>query len=252
MKGFGSMRINKKLMPEQIHINLARIKKNGRNFEIVIDPDKAVAFRNGLIDDVREVLMAEKIFEDAKKGLFSPETDLKTTFGTLDAEEIAEYILRKGELQLSAKYREKQREEKTRKILEIIHRITINPTNNLPHPIIRLENALEEAKIKIDEKKSAEDQVQEVIKKLKKVLPIKQENKYVHIHLSEAYAKKYFKNIHNYGRLIKEEWLQDNTYSCILEIPSGIYLDLVEDLSKKTHGAVDIKVLSEKDLKYYQ
>ncbi|HGJ63878.1 TPA: ribosome assembly factor SBDS [bacterium] len=252
MKGFGGMRFNKKLAPEQIHINLARLKKNGRNFEIVVDPDKAMAFKQGTLDDVREVLMAEHIFENAKKGIFSPKTDLKVTFGTLDEEEIAEFILRKGELQLSSKFRDLQQEEKKRKILEIIHRTTINPTNNLPHPILRLENAFDEAKIRISDKLSAEDQVQGILKKLKSVIPIKQENKYLFIHLSEKYAKKYFRTIHNYGRVIKENWLSDGCYSCVIEIPAGIYLDLVEDLSKKTHGGVEIKVLSEKDRRFYQ
>src|SRR3989344_4151918 len=98
-------RFTNKLNPEQIHINLARIKKNGKSFEIVVDPDKAVAFKQGIISDIREVLMAEHIFENSKKGIFSPKSDLSATFGTLDEEEIAEFILRKGELQLSSKFR---------------------------------------------------------------------------------------------------------------------------------------------------
>ena len=49
-------RFTNKLNPEQIHINLARIKKNGKSFEIVVDPDKAVAFKQGIIRDIREVL----------------------------------------------------------------------------------------------------------------------------------------------------------------------------------------------------
>lgn len=251
MKGFGGMRFNKKLAPEQIHVNLARLKKNGRNFEIVVDPDKAMAFKQGTISDVREILSAEHIFENAKKGVFSSQSDLQMTFGTLDEEEIAEFILRKGELQLSSKYREQQMDEKRRKIIEILHRTTVNPTNSLPHPILRLENAFEEAKIRLDDKKSAEDQLQDILKKLKTIMPIKQENKHLHIHLQEKYAKKHFKTIHNYGRVMKESWLDDGCYSCVLEIPAGIYLDLVEDLSKKTHGGVEIKVISEKETRFY-
>jgi ribosome maturation protein SDO1 len=252
MKGFGGMRLNKKLSPEQIHVNLARLKKNGRNFEVVVEPDKAVAYKDGAITDIREVLMAEHIFENAKKGVFSAKTDLKITFGTLDEEEIAEFILRKGELQLSSKYRDQKQDDKRRRILEIIHRTSINPTNNLPHPIVRLENAFDEAKIRVSDKLSAEDQIQGILKKLKPIIPIKQENKSLQIHLSEKYAKKYFRTIHNYGKISKERWLSDGDYSCVIEIPAGIYLDLVEDLSKKTHGGVEIKVLSEKNKRFYQ
>jgi len=240
-----NIRFTKKSEQERLHINLARLKKNGRNFEIVVDPDKAILFKEGRLEDIRDVLLAERIFENAQKGLFSPESDLKMTFGTLDSDEIAELILRKGDLQLSSRYREMLRFEKRRKIIELIHRNAINPTNNLPHPLVRIENAFEEAKITIDDKQSAEDQLNDIIRKLKPILPIKIEQKHVQVHLSEHHAKKYYKTIHNYGVVIKENWLDDGCYQCILSIPAGIYLDLVDDLSRKTHGGVDIRVIED-------
>jgi ribosome maturation protein SDO1 len=249
---FSGIKFSKRYEPEHVHINLARLKKNARNFEIVVDPDKATAFKSGKLDDIREVLMAEHIFQNAQKGIFSPESDLKMTFGNLDADEIAEFILRKGELQLSSKFRDEQQEIKKRRILEIIHRNSLNPQNNLPHPLIRLENAWEEAKIRIDDKKSAEDQVNDVLKKFKVILPIKIEQKEVQVHISEKYAKKYFKTIHHYGKILKEEWLDDGCYLCVIEIPAGIFMDLVDDLSKKTHGGVEIKVLSEKNKGFFE
>jgi ribosome maturation protein SDO1 len=45
--------------------------------------------------------------------------------------------------------------------MQMIHRICIEPKSGLPHPIIRIENAMEEAKVKIDENKPAEDQISE-------------------------------------------------------------------------------------------
>jgi ribosome maturation protein SDO1 len=249
---FDGIKFTKRFEKERLHVNLARLKKNGRNFEIVVDPDKAVAFRDGKLADVRELLVAEHVFQNAQKGIFSPESDLRMTFGTLDTEEIAEFILRKGELQLSSKYREEQQQEKRRKILEIVHRNAVNPQNNLPHPLVRLENAFEEAKIRVDDKRSAEDQVQDVIKKLKVVLPLKIEQKQVQIHMSGVNARKFYKSIHSYGKLINENWLNDGNYLCIVEIPAGVYMDLIDDLSKKTHGGVEIKVLSEKNKGFYE
>ena len=61
--------------------------------------------------------------------------------------------------------------------MEIIHRNGVDPKTKLPHPIQRLENAFEEAKIKIDERRSAEDQVKEILDKLRPVLPISFEKK---------------------------------------------------------------------------
>jgi len=77
---------------ERLHINLARFRKGGRRFEIVIDPDNAVLFRDGKIDDIREVLIAERIFEDVQKGVFSPKQDLTTAFPNMETLDIAKLI----------------------------------------------------------------------------------------------------------------------------------------------------------------
>jgi len=235
---------------ERLHINLAKLKKGGRKFEIVIDPDNAIAHREGRSSDIREVLIAERIFEDVQKGIFSPKTDLETVFPKMDTLQIAELILSKGELQLSAKYRETKQEEKRRSIIESIHRNSVNPQNNLPHPITRIENAMNEVKIKIDDNKSAHDQVNDIVKKLQPVLPIKFEHKHVRVHISENYAKKYFKTLHQYGRILNEEWLDDGCYMGTVEIPAGLYLDFIDDLNKKTHGGVEITLLDGKNGKY--
>lgn len=249
---FEKINFTKRFEKERLHINLARIKKNGKNFEIVVDPDKAMAFRQGTFHDVRDLLVADHIFQSVQKGIFSPEHDLRMTFGTLDTEEIAEFILRKGELQLSSRYRESLQHEKKRTILELIHRNAINPQSNLPHPLIRLENAFEEAKIRIDDKKSAEDQVQDVLKKLKLLLPIKIEHKQLSIRMSAEHARKHYGIFRRYGKIMHEEWLPEGHFVCTLEIPAGLYMDFVDDLSKKTRGGVDIKVLSEKNKGFFE
>lgn len=244
----------KKRAPEvsRLHINLARMKKNGRKFEIVIDPDNAILFKEGKLEDVRDVLVAERIFEDVQKGVFSPKTDLENAFPKMETLDIAKLILSKGELQLSAKYRDAQQEGKRRAIIESIHRNSINPQNNLPHPITRIENAMEEAKIKIDVHKSAHDQIAPIVKKLQTILPIKFEHKYVQVHISNKYAKKYYQNIHKYGHVVNEEWLSDGCYLCTVAVPAGLYPDFIEELNSKTHGGVEIKILESKHGKFYE
>ncbi|MGV8141983.1 MAG: ribosome assembly factor SBDS [Candidatus Woesearchaeota archaeon] len=237
---------------ERLHINLARLKKGGRKFEVVVDPDNAVAFREGKLKDILEVLIAQRIFEDVQKGVFSPKMDLDMAFPNLSTLQIAEIIVSKGELQLSAKYRDAKQEEKRRIIIEAIHRNSINPSNNLPHPLTRIKNAFDEARIKIDDSKSAHDQVQDIVKKLQPILPIKFEHKHIQVHISEKYAKKHYKIIHKFGRLLNEKWLDDGCYMCTVEVPAGLYLDFIEDLNKKTHGGVEIKLLTTKNGKFYE
>ena len=43
---------------ERVHINLARLKKNGEHFEVDVDPDLALRFKQDGSVDIREVLNA--------------------------------------------------------------------------------------------------------------------------------------------------------------------------------------------------
>jgi len=237
---------------ERLHINLVKLKKGGRKFEIVVDPDNAVAFREKRLDDIKEVLVAERVFEDVQKGIVSPKADLDKEFPKMETLEIAKVILAKGVLQLSPKYREAKQEEKRRIIVETIHRNSINPQNNFPHPTTRIENAMNELKIRIDDNKSAHDQVNDIVKKLQTVLPIKFEHKHVQVHISEKYAKKYFKTIHRFGKVLNETWLSDGCYLCTVEVPAGLYLDFIDDLNHKTHGGVEISLLTTKSGKFHE
>jgi ribosome maturation protein SDO1 len=237
---------------ERLHINLARFKKNGKRFEIVIDPDKAIDYKNKKLEDIREVLIAERIFEDVQKGVFSLKSDINMIFPKMETLDIAKYILLNGELQLSAKYRDAKQEEKRRAIIETIHRNSVDPKTNLPHPITRIENAMREVKVRVDDNKSAHDQVQNIVKKLQTVLPIKFEHKHVQVHISEKYSKKYYKILHRFGKVSNEEWLDDGCYMCIVEVPAGLYLDFIDDLNKKTHGGAEIKLLANRNGKFYE
>ena len=66
---------------KQIQLNLARLKKRGKNFEIVVDADLAIDFKDGKVADIKEVLKSENIFSDAKKGELASDTQIKEIIG---------------------------------------------------------------------------------------------------------------------------------------------------------------------------
>lgn len=236
--------MNRGLKPndERIHINLCRLKKNGRNFELVVDPDKVVLYKQGLLSDVLELFSARQIFENTKKGILSPKMDLENAFSGMSEEEIFKYIIEHGELQLSSSYRKQLNDLKRKKIIELIHRNAINPETNLPHPLTRIENAFEEARITVEDKKDAEDQINSIVKKLQVIMPIKFEFKILFMHLPSKYAKKEIITIEKYGRILKNEVLHDGAHILSVEVPAGIYLELIDLLNARTKGSVDIKI----------
>ncbi len=228
---------------EKIHINLARLKTGSNVFEVVVDPDIAVSFRQGKVADVRDALKYERIFSDAKKGLEASAHDMKRIFGTDDVLEVAAEIIKKGDVQLSQQFRENQREMKRKRIIEIIHRNAVDPKTHLPHPIIRIENAMEEAKVRIDENKPAESQIDEVLSKLRIILPIKFEVKEIQVKLPVEEASRSYGIIKGFGNLLKDEWQAEGSLVAVIEIPGGLEEEFYEKLNSITHGNNEVKLI---------
>jgi len=227
---------------ERLSVNLARLKKAGENFELIIDPDKILKYRKNKAE-VRDVLMYEKIFSDAKKGFEASAERLKSVFGTDNILESAKIILDKGEIQFTQEYREQKRKEKLNKILNIITRNAVDPKTGIPHPRVRIEAAMDEAKTKIDDYKDAEDQISDILKSLQPVLPIKFAMKEIQVKISPLYAGKAYSVVERYGKIKMDNWQTDGSWICSVEIPAGMQNEFFDALNKLTHGSMESKVL---------
>ena len=224
-------------------INVARIRKGGKNFEVVIDADQAVAFRNGARIQIHDIVKSQEIFIDAKKGELAQHSLFKELFGTEDPIEVARQILMEGEIQLTAEYRQKLRDAKLRQILSIIHRNGVDPRTNLPHPMTRLENALEQVHLKIDEFRSAEDQVKDVLEKLRPVLPVKFAVVELSLTIPAAQAAKSYTTVKSFSTILKEDWRTDGSWAALVELPAGLQDEMLDELNKVTHGNIDARVM---------
>lgn len=225
-------------------INLAKLKKEGETFEIVVDPDAAIDFKKGRITDLGSVLKSDEIFSDAKKGMLASTTKMKQLFQTEENEEVAKIILKTGEIQLSAEYRAKLVEDKRKRIVNTIHQNGVDPKTNLPHPVTRIENAFEEAKVKIDPQESEDKQVKEILKKLTTVLPIKFVTKEIHVRIPSQFAGKAYSTVANYSTIKKEDWLSDGSWAVTVEIPGGMETEFYEKISSVCQGDYDAKLLN--------
>jgi len=225
---------------------IARLKTHGQSFEILVDCSNALALREGRETDMHDVLAAMQVFSDAKKGLAASETAMRQIFGTNDAEEVARQIIQKGEIQLTQEYREKLREDKRKQIISIIHRNGVDPRTHLPHPPQRIENAFIEAKFHVDEFMPVQEQVQEALKVLRPVLPIKLEIKEVALKIPPEYAPKCYSTVKQFGTMLREEWQTNGYWVAVVEIPGGLESDFYDKLNKICHGNVESKVLKTK------
>ncbi|MBI2671501.1 ribosome assembly factor SBDS [Candidatus Woesearchaeota archaeon] len=152
---------------------LARIKKEGKDFEVLVDSGKALEFKKGKKISLSEVLASDFVYKDSRRGERASETDMKKIFGTDDELKVAEIIIKEGEVQVTKEIRDTEREAKRKQVIEIIHRNSVDSKTGLPHPRQRIEIAIEEAKIKIEEGKTAEEQIDKIVEKLRVIIPIR-------------------------------------------------------------------------------
>lgn len=230
------------IQPGHLDITLAKLKKGGRHFEIVIDPDLAIEFKNKNAD-VKDVLKAEYVFSDANKGLKASETAMKEVFETDDPLKVAKIILTEGEVHFTQRYRDELRAAKRKRVLDIIHRNAMDPRTKLPHPMTRLENAFSEAKIRIDMFQPAEMQVDDILKRLMPLIPIKIELLEVQVTIPPQFAHQSYNVLKKYGKIKKDAWGNDGSLVANLELPAGLQEEFLEKLNGLTHGGVDFKVM---------
>jgi ribosome maturation protein SDO1 len=231
---------------ERENFNVAKLKKGGQHFEIVIDPDLAIAYKEGGKIEIHDILKSEHIYADAKKGEVAPEKLMHALFETDDPLKVAEIILKEGEIQLTQEHRELVRENKRKRIVQMIHTNGVDPQTHLPHPVTRIENAFEEAKIRIDEFKTAEAQIQDILKHLRVVLPIRFEVKELAVKIPALYAAKSYTVVSQFGKITRDDWQSDGSWMVVIEIPAGLQNEFMDKLNSMTHGSVDIKILSSK------
>jgi ribosome maturation protein SDO1 len=223
---------------------VARITKDNEHFEVLVKPQKALDYRMGKIAAITEVLAAETIFSDANKGTKISEENIRKAFGTTDALKVAEMILKKGTLQLTTEQRRKMIEEKRKQIVDFISRQAVDPKTNLPHPPLRIENAMEQIHYSIDPFKPVEEQAKEIIKQLRMILPLKMEQVAVGVHVPAEYSARAYGTVKGFGTIRREEWRADGSWYGVLEMPAGSYAPFLDKLGEITKGSGEAKIIT--------
>jgi ribosome maturation protein SDO1 len=220
---------------------VARITRDGEHFEILVKPEPALNYTMGKTASISEVLVTDTIFTDANKGIRAGEDKLKAAFNTTDTRKIAEAILKKGTLQLTTDQRRQLTADKRKQIIAFIARQAVDPKTNLPHPPLRIEQAMEQIHYSIDPFKDAEEQAKEVIKLLRPIIPLKIEQIQVKVSIPPEYAAKAYGTVKGYGTIKREEWRADGSWFSIVEMPAGLYGPFLDKLGEITKGNAEAK-----------
>jgi ribosome maturation protein SDO1 len=217
---------------------IAKLKKDNQVFEILVDCENALKLRKGQNIDIHDVLAVMKVFKDARKGDIAP--NLEENFGTDDIAEIAKEIVTKGDIHLTMAYKKKLVDEKKREIIGLITRTAMDPVRKVPIPVTRIENAMDQVGVKIDPFKPALEQMDEIVAKLRPIMPISFENQKFEVLIPAQHASACYGILKKYGKIKKESWLSSGSLLAEVEMPAGISSDFIDVLNKKTTGDVQI------------
>jgi ribosome maturation protein SDO1 len=220
---------------------IVRLVIDNDKFEILVKPDPALDYKLGKKIDLSNILISDEIYADANKGTRIADEKLIRNFKTTDSIEIAKKILEQGEVNLTTDQRRRMVEEKKKQIIQYINRNFVDPKTHLPHPPLRIQNAMEEVRSIIDPFKKPEDQTKKIIESLRKILPLKSENLQLLVTIPPQFSASSYNVLKNIGELKDEKWLQDGSLRVIVEINAGIKGTFVERMNSVTKGSAQIQ-----------
>ncbi|MEM1525292.1 MAG: ribosome assembly factor SBDS [Nitrososphaerales archaeon] len=222
---------------------IVRLTIGGEHFEILVHPDAALGYKMGKKIEPSQVIAVDEVYSDASKGLRVSTEKLMKYFQTSDMSKAAEIILKKGELQLTSEQRRKLIEDKKKQIISIISKNYVDPKTGLPHPPLRIEQAMKEVKVSIDPFKDAEEQAKIVIEELRKILPLKSERLKVMVKIPSQYAPQAIGVLKSFGEILDEKWGSDGSLTTIIEIPAGVHSALLDKLGSITKGSAQASIM---------
>jgi ribosome maturation protein SDO1 len=219
-------------------VTLVKYSFEGEKFEIMVKPDPALDYKLGKKKDISAVLISDDIYTDSGKGTRPSTEKLLKAFNTEDQTVIAEIILQKGDLNLTTDQRRKMIEEKRKQIVHFIAKTYVDPRTHLPHPPLRIEQAMKDGRVSVDPQKNIDEQVKDIVEKLRSIIALKSENLELEIIIPAQFASQSYA-----GSLKKEEWQNNGSLKAILEIPAAARPNVIDRLGSITKGSATVEVV---------
>jgi ribosome maturation protein SDO1 len=226
-----------------VDVTVVKFSFEGEKFEILVKPDPALEFKMGRKKDLSSVLVSDDIYTDSSKGTKPSTEKLLKAFKTEDLAEIAQIILQKGNLNLTTDQRRKMVDDKKRQLVEFISKTYVDPRTHLPHPPLRIEQAMKDARVSVDPQKNADEQVKDIVEKLRSIIPLKSENLSLEITIPAQFASQSYAVLKSVGSLKNEEWQNNGSLKAILEIPAAARPSVIDRLGSITKGSASVEVM---------
>ena len=224
-------------------VTLARYSFEGEKFEIMVKPDPALEYKLGKKKDISAILVSDEIYTDSGKGTKPSSEKLLKAFKTDDPTLIAEIIMQKGNLNLTTDQRRKMMEDKKKQIVTYIAKTYVDPKTHLPHPPLRIEQAMKDGRVSVDPQKSVDEQVKDIVEELRSIIALKTESLQLEIIIPAQFASQSYAVLKSVGSLKSEEWQNNGSLKAILEIPAAARPNVIDRLGSITKGSASVEVV---------
>jgi ribosome maturation protein SDO1 len=211
----------------------ARVKKNGKHFEVLVDLDEALKVRKGE-GNLNVAVLTEAVFHNLKSGEQAGVNDLDIAFGTSDFMTVAERIIKEGEVVRTTESMKENQDKKYKQVVEFLVRNAVSPEGR-PYTPDRIMKSLREARVNV-KNKPIEGQVSEILEQLGKVLPLSVEKKKVKLLIPAIHSGKAYGIVKEF--MVREDWKNNGDLEVVVEMPSGLVMDFYDRVNGATSGSV--------------
>ncbi len=210
----------------------ARIKKQGDNFEVLVDLEEALKVRRGE-GNIAAAVLTDSIFNNLKSGDHASKDTLEIAFGSSDLYEIAEKIIKSGEVVLPTEYKNEKQDKKYKQVVDFLVKNGVSPEGR-PYTPDRIMTVLKEAQVNI-KSGPIDSQISEILKKIQPIIPINLEVKKVRVTIPASYSGKAYGVVSKFKE--DEEWLGNGDVIVTVSVPAGLIFDFYDDINKATNGS---------------
>lgn len=210
----------------------ARLSKQGKQFEILVDLDSALSVRKGQ-GNVGNAIVTDSVFYNIKKGDVASNSDLVKFFGTDDFMAVCEKIIKSGEIEMPMEYVKKERDQKYKQVVDFLVKNAVSPEGR-PYTPDRIMKSLEDAKVNV-KNEPIDRQIEEIMQQLRKVLPVKIEMKKLMVTIQALHTGKAYGVVKEF--IEKEDWLSNGDLQVIVRLPTALVFDFYDKLNAVTHGS---------------
>ncbi|MCY3853890.1 MAG: ribosome assembly factor SBDS [Thaumarchaeota archaeon] len=227
-------------------ISMIRYLYKNNRFEILVNSEAAFNYKYMKKYNQSKIFISDEVYADSKKGIRFPTGKLLSIFGTNNIENIKKIILDKGELNLTTEQRRNMIEQRKKQIIEFISKSFIDPKSNLPHPTIRIEQAINNSKVSINLSQNINEQVKYIIDKIRVLLPLKSSS-YIKISIiiPNRYAFKSYPMLKTIGKLIQSSYEKDGSLKAIVEIQAALKTIMIDKLNIMTKNTALVEVIND-------